>query len=178
MGLLGPENPKRCFWGDRDRISSHESWYAWFAYHDSRPENRPETLWKSYFWILWTSETHFALSNALITHFATIFSQNENSWFFIFFKILKNIGFVTIFAPDRKIANIGSGWFPWVRNVGEGPSRRPEHVCKLPRPFGDVHVAHRDTFWKSLQIPHFHQQMCGDVLRNATFVARPRAKKY
>ena len=24
---------------------------------------------------------------------------------------------------------------------------------------------------------HFHQQKCGDVLRNATFVARPRAKK-
>ena len=80
MGLLGPQNPKNIFSGrSRPDIESLIS---------------AELAGKYIFWILWAQETHFAPSNASITHFAASVSLDEvGGNYHIFGRILKFLRF-------------------------------------------------------------------------------------
>ena len=77
---------KKHFWGVPGRISGRISWNVNQVFHDFRSEIHPQTLQKRDFRILWTSETHFAPSDAIVTHFAPFLSFCENRDFSKFSK--------------------------------------------------------------------------------------------
>ena len=68
---------KTYFPADSGRISGQIGHISNHIYRPIRPEIRPESAGKIYGWILWAQETHFAPSNASITHFAASVSLDE-----------------------------------------------------------------------------------------------------